>query len=121
MNQDAKKILKITGLSIFFLFIIIFAFFGSKDLIFGVKIKNVNINGLPAQAGTKVVDSVLKVNGNAKNAVNLTLNGREISIDQQGNFDETIVLLSGYNVIEIIAKDKFGNVDEKNYKIINNE
>jgi len=113
MTQNVKKIVKFAGISLFFLFIVIYAFFRSKDLIFGVKIKNVNITD-----NAKVVDSIIKVNGNAKNAINLTLNGREISVDQEGNFDETIALLSGYNVINIKARDKFGDSDEKNYKIM---
>jgi len=82
-------------------------------LIFGVKIKNVNITD-----GIKAADSILKVVGNAKNAINLSLDGREISIDENGNFNETIALLSGYNIINIRVKDKFGYVDEKNYKLI---
>ena len=113
MTQNVKKIVKFAGISLFFLFIVIYAFFRSKDLIFGVKIKNVNITD-----NAKVVDSIIKVNGNAKNAINLTLNRREISVDQEGNFDETIALLSGYNVINIKARDKFGDSDEKNYKIM---
>jgi len=126
MTQNVKKIAKIALISLFFLFIIIYAFFRSKDLIFGVKIKNVNLavlevpeallmeNSISKASGT----NILKITGNAKNAINLTLNGREISVDQKGNFDETIALLSGYNVINIKARDKFGDSDEKNYKIM---
>jgi hypothetical protein len=113
MNTNAKKILKIAGLFLFFLIIVIFAFFRSKDLIFGVKIKNVSITD-----GATMTESVMRVDGNAKNATYLSLNGREISIDQQGNFGETIALLSGYNIVQITAKDKFGATDEKNYKLI---
>jgi hypothetical protein len=93
--------------------IALYAFFVSRDLIFGVKIKNVNI----VDGGT-VTDSVMKLTGNAKNAIKLVLDGREISVDQQGNFSETIALLPGYNIIDIKAQDKFGYVDEKNYKLI---
>jgi len=64
------------------------------------------------------MNSVVEVTGNAKNAINLALNGREISIDKSGNFKETIALLSGYNIINITVKDKFGYVDEKNYQIM---
>jgi len=113
MRSDAKKILRILLLIILFLFIIIYAFFRSKDLIFGVKIKNVNLND-----GVKVTENIQKITGNAKNAIELTLNDREVSIDQQGNFNETISLLPGYNIINIKAKDKFGNSDEKNYQLI---
>ena len=116
--MSSKKIIKITGFSIFFVLIIVYALFRSQDLIFGVKIKNVTINGLLAQASAKTDSNILRVTGNAKNAKNLILNGREISIDENGDFNETIALLSGYNIITIVAKDKFGYVDEKNYKII---
>jgi len=113
MQNSAKKIIKISSICILFLFIILYAFFRSKDLIFGVQIKNVNITD-----GEKVTNNVMNITGIAKNATDLTLDGREISVDQQGNFNETIALLSGYNVISIRARDKFGHIDEKNYKVI---
>jgi hypothetical protein len=113
MNQGAKKILKIGLLSIFFLFILVYAFFRSYDLVFGVKIRNVNIKN-----GQTFTESVLPVEGNAKNATHLTLNGREISIDEEGNFKETVALLSGYNILNIRAEDKFGHVDLKIYQLI---
>ena len=43
VKHDAIKIIRFSILSIFFLIIIFYAFFRSKDLIFGVKIRNVNI------------------------------------------------------------------------------
>jgi len=113
MNQDAKKIVKMVALAVLFIFIVTYAFFNAKDLIFGVKIKNVNIeNGIDSEA------NIVKITGNAKNANKLTLNGREISIDQTGNFNETIVLLMGYNIVTIKAEDKFGYEDEKDYQLI---
>ncbi len=68
--------------------------------------------------GAQVAEDTIHVTGNAKNAVSLTINGREISINNKGDFDETIALLSGYNIINITAKDKFGYVDEKNYQLM---
>jgi hypothetical protein len=112
-NQDSKKIIKRVGLSVFFILIVLYAIFVSKDILFGVKIKDVNLTD-----GTTITESTIKVTGNARNAIKLTLNGREISIDQQGNFDETIALLPGYNIISIRAQDKFGYVDEKDYKLM---
>jgi hypothetical protein len=113
MNQDAKKILRISLVSIFFVLILVFVFLNSRDLLFGVKIKNVNLRD-----NLKVTDSIFEITGSAKNAVKLSLNGREISVDQKGDFDETISFLPGYNVVNIKAQDKFGNVDEKNYKVM---
>lgn len=113
MTQDAKKIVKIVALAVLFIFIVTYTFFNAKDLIFGVKIKNVNI-----ESGIESEPNIVKVTGNAKNAKKLTLNGREISIDQAGNFNETIALLVGYNIITIKAEDKFGYEDEKDYQLI---
>lgn len=113
MNHSAKKTLQITALCVFFLFLAIYAFWGSHNLIFGVKIKNVSIVD-----GAKMTNSIIKVTGNAKNAINLTLNGREITINEKGDFNETIALLLGYNVVSIKAQDKFGYSDEKNYQLI---
>jgi len=113
MKHDAKKIIKVAGLAFFFLFVAGYAFFRSYDLIFGVKIKNVNLSD-----GQKFENSIVEVTGNADRAVMLTLNGREISIEMNGDFRETIALLSGYNIISIVAEDKFGKTDEKNYQVV---
>lgn len=118
MNTNAKKIVKITSLSIFFLLIIIYAVFRSKDIIFGIKIRDVEINGAPIQDGATITANTIEITGVARNAIDLTLDGREISIDQLGVFDETIALLPGYNIINLRAQDKFGNVDEKNYQLM---
>src|SRR3989339_883839 len=112
MLKNAKT-LKIILVGIFFLLIVVFVFFNSRELIFGIKIKEVNLTD-----NMKVSESVLTVTGVAKNAVKLTLNDREISIDQKGNFNETLALFSGYNVVTLKAEDKFGNRDAKNYQVI---
>ncbi len=113
MNNDGKKIITIGALVIFFIFIIVYAFFRSKDLLFGVKIINVNLVN-----GATMTESTFEVAGNARNAIHLVLQGREISIDAEGNFTETIALHPGYNVVSIEASDKFGNSDEKIYQLI---
>ena len=118
MRQDVKKIIRIASIAVLFLFIIIYAFFRSKDLIFGVKIRSVAINSTPIVDGSTFTDPIIVITGNAKNAVELTLDGRIISLDQAGNFNETISLLSGYNVLDIYAHDKFGHSDEKIYKLM---
>ncbi len=115
-TRDTKKIIGRILYGLLFLFIIVYGFYRSSDLIFGVKIQNVNIENWTTYNG-----SVLPVTGNARNATLLTLNGREISIDQQGNFEETIALISGYNIVTLRAEDKFGLSDEKIYKLMYRE
>lgn len=112
MSYESQKIKRVI-FGIFFMFIIIYGFARSTDLIFGVKIRGVSISD-----GTTTTESVTRITGNAKNATGLILNGRKIPIDLVGNFNETIALLPGYNIVNLRAEDKFGYIDEKNYKLI---
>lgn len=113
MTKDAKKTIRVLLVSAFFLFIIVYAFFRFYSLIFGIQIKDVNI-----ETGETITESPFLIQGKAKNAVMLKLNGREIQIDKEGNFKEWIALFPGYNIIDIEAKDKFGHTDQEDYKLI---
>ena len=117
MKHDAIKILRICIFSLFFLSIILYAFFRSRDLILGVKIKDVMVNGTLVENYSTFSNSIINITGNAVNAIHLTLDGREISINQKGDFTETLALLPGYNIINIEAIDKFGKTDKKDYKL----
>ena len=46
--------------------------------------------------------------GQARNIVALTLNGREIYTDQSGYFKEALILENGYTVATITARDRYG-------------
>ncbi len=52
--------------------------------------------------------SVIIVRGVAKNANFISLNGREIFIDKDGSFSESIALIPGVSVVTINTEDKFG-------------
>lgn len=112
MEFNFKKNLILGSIIAFSLFVITYAFFKAEDLIFGVKIKDVNIENQTFFETNKI-----EISGNARHATELVLNGREISIDKDGNFKEDIAPLIGYNIVNIKAKDKFGHEDEKNYKL----
>jgi len=58
------------------------------------------------------------VKGKAEKATHLTLNGREIFIDKEGNFSESIAMLPGFSVVTLNAKDKFGKTAEKKFEIV---
>jgi hypothetical protein len=54
------------------------------------------------------------IHGTAERISHLTLNGQHIFITTEGVFDERVFLLSGYNVITVVAYDRFGRtVSEK--------
>lgn len=48
--------------------------------------------------------------GTAENITALTLNGRTIYTDDQGNFTETLVLPRGYTIVTLTAEDRYGRV-----------
>jgi hypothetical protein len=59
--------------------------------------------------------------GEAKRIATLTLNGRQIFTDASGNFRESLLLLPGYNIIVVEAKDKFGRRTVQKLALINQE
>ena len=65
--------------------------------------------------------NVVTIRGQAEKAIYLTLNGREIFIDKEGNFKEYVAPLSGYSVITLFAKDKFGKTALKKFELFTND
>lgn len=93
-----------------FIFIGIFAFMKMSFVLRGVQII--------AQVNKNNDSSIVEIQGNAKNATHLKLNGREIFIEKDGTFKESVALLPGLSVIGIEASDKFGKTKEKKFEIV---
>ena len=62
--------------------------------------------------------SLAIIRGTASKAIYISLNGREIFIDKDGNFSESIVILPGFSVVTLNAKDKFGKTAEKKFEMV---
>lgn len=62
--------------------------------------------------------SYLEVKGRALNVSSLSLNGRQIITDGQGNFSEGLLLARGYNIIGLTAADKFGRVKKEKREVV---
>src|SRR3989338_1679389 len=118
MITGTKKILGISLFSLFALIIFIYAVFTARGILFGIKIKNVLINGQEAGTFSKIGGQIIEISGRARNATHLYLNGLEISTDKERNWRESVALLPGLNIVNIKARDKFGNTDEKSYQLI---
>lgn len=58
--------------------------------------------------GETLASSLFEVRGISKNISFLNLNGRKIFTDEKGNWHEKLLASSGYNILEITAKDRFG-------------
>ncbi len=71
-----------------------------------------------AQNGSTVTTPFLPITGVAKHARELSINGRTITVDRSGVFDDEVLLSPGYNIIEVALKDQFGNEKVKTYQIV---
>lgn len=68
--------------------------------------------------GESFTNPSITFSGMAKNSKALYLNGREIFVDKDWNFKESLILNPGYNIIEVKAFDKFDGSITKNYQLI---
>ena len=107
-----KKILKFIGLSVLFCFMVGYGVWIGRDLIFGISL---NISGI--QNNETVATSTLDLTGMAYHATEITVNGRTVSVEENGAWHDTIALLNGYNIIKVSAKDKFGRTISKVFTI----
>ena len=112
-NKNIKWWIQISSCVFLFSFILIFGYAKINFIIKGVQIK--------AIIERSTDSSLVKINGNAQNSVLLSLNGREIFIDENGNFSETVGLLPGFSVISLEAKDKFGKSAKQKFSLIQEE
>lgn len=66
----------------------------------------------PSQ-GEIIREDTFIIEGVVKNAKNIYINGREILIDEDGNFKEELIAKSPYTLITIKAIDKYGKQKEE--------
>lgn len=60
------------------------------------------------QDNERIDSDVLVVSGESDKEAQVFINSQEVFVDQQGNFQEQIVLSEGLNTIEIVARNKLG-------------
>lgn len=112
-NKSKKSIkwwVKTMSLVVLFLAIGVFSYIKMDYVIKGVKIK--------AEIDKTGNSSLVYIKGSAKNAVYVSLNGREIFIEKDGTFREPVALQEGLVVVTIDALDKFGRSKEKKFEVI---
>lgn len=87
----------------------------SKDLMRGPEIQVYEpING------TEVEDPMVEIKGMASRVAFINLNGRQIFVNESGEFSEKLLLAPGYNIIKLSGKDKFGKTTNKLIEVIFN-
>jgi hypothetical protein len=61
--------------------------------------------------------STIVIEGQVERVNSLYLNGKSVSVDEQGNFKEEIIIFPGVNTITIEAHDRFQRITKKQLKI----
>ncbi|MEK7184751.1 MAG: hypothetical protein AAB683_01275 [Patescibacteria group bacterium] len=114
MNRyEIKKILGIAVFIIISASIFGYIYFAFRDYINGPYIsitKPIN--------GSSIGTSTVLISGQAKRIRDITLNGKPILIDKQGNFAEILLLSPGYNVSMLNAVDKFNRTIEYKLELV---
>ncbi|MDE1975456.1 MAG: hypothetical protein KGI49_03040 [Patescibacteria group bacterium] len=68
--------------------------------------------------GATVSSSTVEVTGQVKRVSSVSMNGYQLNVDQNGRFDERIIVFPGINFITIQASDRFGRTAEKAVEIM---
>jgi hypothetical protein len=103
-----KKIIGKLRLATILLSALALGFFGLvlynvKDMLFGVPLV---VHA--ATDGSTIDGDYVPITGNAKHASQITINDRPISVDQNGNFNDGVILSYGYNIVKVAETDQFG-------------
>ena len=93
-----------------------YAYFQARAIISGPQISVIS-----PENGHTYTDPLVHVYGTTKRAKEITLDGREIFIDLEGNFGEKLLLAPGYNIIELAARDADGHSTKETLEIIYKE
>ena len=75
------------------------------------------IDVVSPQNGLTATSSLLTIEARAKYIAFITLNDRQIYIDEDGRLFEQLLLQSGYNIISIKATDRFGRKTERRLEV----
>lgn len=103
------KLFSVIGL---FSFIFIYSLFQTRSIKNGVLLQVNNIEN-----GIETIEEIFPVEGNAKHASKLLVNGREILIDKENNFKTEILLSPGYNIVTIEAEDRFNKHTKQIFEV----
>lgn len=112
-RRHAKKIIKIGAIILAVAIVFGYAIFASHNFIEGPKIVV-----LEPENGSTHSTSTILIRGIIYRSQNVTLNGKSIFIDDEGNFKENTLLFPGYNAVTITAEDKFGRFREYRLELI---
>ncbi len=111
--RDYKFLLKIGSIVAIMLFIGGYSLYESKNLLQGPILTISSPHN-----GTVVDTPLVEIKGDTKNISYISLNDRQISINEKGEFKEKLLLSSGYNIMKVKVTDKFGRQKEELLELV---
>ncbi|MCR4334531.1 MAG: hypothetical protein NUV47_02285 [Patescibacteria group bacterium] len=108
-----KKTIRYTAICLFFVIIVGYSFYQSRNII-----KGPTMTIFEPENGAFFDHSSIIIQGQSTNSVEISINNRNIFIDENGIFKEKYLLSQGNNIITILAKDKFGGVIKKTLELV---
>jgi len=103
MHNTAIRRLRIFLITIGVLFLALYAYNQASLFISG---PSLIIENPPNNLETQ--EKLITVSGSTKNASKITLNGKDIFINEAGAFTEELLLTTGYTILEVAVTDRFG-------------
>ena len=61
---------------------------------------------------------IIRVRGSMEKESQLTVNGREITMNENGNFDQEIELTVGVNILRFVAQNRFGKISQETRYVV---
>ncbi len=93
------------------LFFMVILFFLGTELFGFLRPPVLDLQG--PRDGLVISHPFVRVWGVSPKESRLTVNGREVTIDERGNFDEELELVEGLNSLEFIVQDRFGKISKE--------
>ncbi|MCR4281023.1 MAG: hypothetical protein NUV88_01680 [Candidatus Kaiserbacteria bacterium] len=99
------------ALVVFFLIVIFYAYYEARGILFGPTIQT-------SSDVTVSHERFITIRGKAERISELSMNGKPVSVTEEGAFDEPYLLANGYNRIFLRARDKYGRTSERTVEVI---
>lgn len=112
-RETTKKWLKYGITIIAVLTVIMYSYYQAQKIMQGPQITLAS-----PEDGVTVSQALTKIKGQAININRLTLDSRDIMLDEKGNFEEKLLLSYGYNIMMIEGWDKFGRKTSKKLEMV---
>jgi len=113
-KYNTTKIIKNSAYVTFLVSLVGYAIFNSRIFIAGPQ-----IDILKPENGSTISESpLIRISGSARNISFLELNGKRINVNEDRKFDEPTLLYPGYNIITMLATDKFDRIVEKKIELV---